>query len=131
MGFLKKLLKWTLITPVVLFVLLYIVLMISDFRGKSASASNEKLNLSQDQTAHLKSLEKDGYLRFEANLNRVYIEPSVWRRIDAKGKEDFSAGLAIYVANKNNSTNYWVEVYDKMSGKRLAKYSRSWGFTID
>ena len=37
--------------------------------------------------------------------------------------------LATYCGNRKGTNTNWVEIYDNMSGKKLAKYS-SWGFKI-
>jgi hypothetical protein len=50
--------------------------------------------------------------------------------MDSKLKEDFSASLAIYCGNKKGSEIYWVELYDKQSWRKLAKYSKAWGFEV-
>jgi hypothetical protein len=45
-------------------------------------------------------------------------------------KKNVSAGIAIHCANFKGEDAYWCEIYDMYSGKKLAKYSRSWGFKI-
>jgi len=86
--------------------------------------------LSSQQYNLIKKLESQGYLKINAQLNRVEIETALWNNMIYQNKNDFSAGLAIYVGNKKGTKLYWVEIYDLYSGKKLAKYSQSWGFKV-
>jgi hypothetical protein len=88
------------------------------------------ISLTQEQTDILIKLEKDGYIVLEPQNNTVYIDPSLWSTMDYKLKEDMGASFAIYCATKRNDDLIYVTIYDKMSGKKLAKYSNSWGFTV-
>uniref|UniRef100_A0A7V2ZK58 Uncharacterized protein n=1 Tax=Ignavibacterium album TaxID=591197 RepID=A0A7V2ZK58_9BACT len=98
--------------------------------ASSSDKKEKKLSLRQDQISYLEDLERQGMISIEANLNKTYINPLLWNQMDAKLKEDFSASLAIYCGNKKGTNLYWVEIYDKQSGKKLAKYSQSWGFDV-
>lgn len=98
--------------------------------ASSSDNKEKKLTLRQDQISYLEDLERQGMISIEANLNKTYINPLLWNKMDAKLKEDFSASLAIYCGNKKGTNLYWVEIYDKQSGKKLAKYSQSWGFDV-
>ena len=93
---------------------------------KSAS----KLSNTQVQLEIINKLVSENVLRIEFQYNRAYISPEAWNTIEAIVKENFSRSLAIYCGNKKGTKLYWVEIYDKMSGKKLAKYSRSWGFKV-
>lgn len=92
--------------------------------------SPSKLNNTQGQLEIINKLASENFLRIEAQYNRAYISPNVWNTFEANVKENFSRSLAIYCGNKKGTKLYWVEIYDKMSGKKLAKYSRSWGFKV-
>ena len=96
----------------------------------SDPASEKERVLNQDQVALLEKMKKEEYLRIESNLNKAYISPIIWNGLDAKGKEDFSAVIAIHCGNAKNNKSYWAEIFDKQSGKKLAKYSFSWGFKV-
>ena len=90
----------------------------------------ELLSLSDDQIEALIDLELQGYIDIQPENIRVYVDPSLWNGLDFKLKEDLSLSFAIWVANKRGKNLYWVDIYDKMSGKKLAKYSKSWGFKV-
>jgi len=85
--------------------------------------------LTKDQLATLTTLEQEGELRIEYQLNRAYISPSLWLDMDAKAKEGISAALAVHCGTKKGTNANWVEIYDKQSGKKLAKYG-VWGFEV-
>lgn len=89
-----------------------------------------KQSLSYEQKQMINQMIIDGDLYVEAQMNRVEMYRALWNNMDYSLKEDFSASLALYVGNKKGTQLYWVEIYDKRSGEKLAKYSESWGFKI-
>jgi uncharacterized radical SAM superfamily Fe-S cluster-containing enzyme len=93
-------------------------------------SAEEKPTLRKDQIDLIKAMEKEGFLKMKPELNTAYIHPDFWAGITFDVKKDFAAGLAIYCANIKKTDLYWVEIYDMYSGKKLAKYSQSWGFKV-
>ncbi len=89
-----------------------------------------KQSLSYEQKQMINQMIIDGDLNVDAQMNRVEMYRALWNNMDYSLKEDFSASLALYVGNKKGTQLYWVEIYDKRSGEKLAKYSKSWGFKI-
>jgi hypothetical protein len=89
-----------------------------------------KITLSSDQIETIKNLEDEGLIKVKAELNAVYIKPAFWDQMPYDTKNDFAAALAVYCASKKGTDLYWVEFYDFFSGKKLAKWSKSWGFKI-
>ena len=96
----------------------------------SSSASANQINLTEGQIALIANLQNQGLLSVEPTLNKVLIDPVLWRSMKYSVKEDFAATMAIYCGNKKGTYSYWVEIYDIYSGKKLAKYSQFWGFKI-
>jgi uncharacterized protein YpmS len=95
----------------------------------SEGSSNSQLQLTDSQVNLINKLESEDYLRLEVKYNKAYVDRSLWDNMDAKVKKDFTVTLAIYCgAKKGNNLNY-VDIYDKMSAKKLAKYN-SWGFEV-
>ncbi len=92
--------------------------------------SRDKIELTQDQINLLSKLQNLQLISIEPKLNRAYIDSGLWGSMEYKLKEDFAAALAIYCGNEKGTYLYWVEIYDKYSGKKLAKYSRNWGFKV-
>jgi hypothetical protein len=111
-------------------IVVLVVFALVNNRSNRNSSSSAKLTLNSDQINNLEDLQRQGLILIEPQLNRTYIDPFLWAGMDAKLKENFSASLAIYCGNKKGTELYWVEIYDKQSGKKLAKYSHSWGFDI-
>jgi len=95
--------------------------------GTDATSSSPTLN--KGQVELIDKLQREGYLRVEHEYNKAYIARSLWNGMDAKTKEDFSVGLAVYCGAKKGTNINWVEIYDKQSAKKLAKYG-SWGFEV-
>jgi hypothetical protein len=112
-------------------IILFLIIFISLFKSCfSDSSQKETVTLRSDQIETIEQMKSQGFITIEEDINRVYVAPLLWLQMDAKLKGDFSASLAVYCANKRNNNLYWVEIYDKQSGKKLAKYSQSWGFDV-
>ena len=94
------------------------------------AATNKPLTLTSDQINFVQKLVKEKWVRIETNSNEAYLAPDFWLGMDIKQKEDFAACLAIYCGNQNGNNLYFVELLDKMSGKKLAKYSQGWGLKV-
>lgn len=109
---------------------LLIVFALVNNRSNKNSYSSDKKTLTSDQVNYLEDLQRQGLIVIEPQLNKTYIDPFLWGGMDAKLKENFSASLAIYCGNKKGTELYWVEIYDKQSEKKLAKYSHAWGFDV-
>lgn len=67
----------------------------------------------------------------EVENKRAYVIPEFWNRIDHKGKEDVSCVIAQYCEHKNKDNLTFVNIHDKMSGKKLAKWSNTYGYTTN
>ena len=116
---------WIILILALIFAFIYFSNTGTDNRKSSSILQND-----QQQIELLNKLIGEGYLRIEAQYNKAYISLDIWNKIDANVKENLSRSLAIYCGNKKGTHLYWVEIYDKMSGKKIAKYSNSWGFTV-
>jgi hypothetical protein len=92
--------------------------------------SGDRVELNEGQLNLLSKLQSQGLLSIDPNLNKASIDPGLWNNMKYSLKEDFAATLAIYCGNKKGTQLYWVDIYDQYSGKKLAKYSRSWGFKV-
>jgi len=129
----KKIAIWKFVVGIsIVFIVLYMLFNPTAKETSSTKTESAKptLTLTQDQTDYLINLEKQGLVRIEPQNNDVYIDPGLWIRMDAKLKEDTGAAFAMYCAEKRGNSLVYVTIYDKMSGKKLAKWSKSWGFTI-
>jgi len=97
---------------------------------ETTNSAKPKHALNKTQKDIMFKMIEDGYLRVNAQMNRAEIHLPLWEEMNYSIKEDFCAGLAIYVGNEKGTQLYWVEIHDMRSGKKLAKFSQSWGFTI-
>ncbi len=79
----------------------------------------------------IKTMFDSGFLsKIDANLNVAFIEVSIWNGLDYNTKENMSRILAFYCGYKKGTNLNWVDIKDKYSGKKIAKYSKNWGFKI-
>jgi len=92
--------------------------------------SADQISLTKNQLDLLSQLQNQGVVSVEPNLNKVLIDPGLWRNMKFSVKKNFAATMAIYCGNKKGTHLYWVKIYDLYSGKKLAKYSQSWGFKV-
>jgi len=91
---------------------------------------NKTLTLNKEQTDLLNDLQQQGLISIDAKNITVEVEPVFWSKMKFSLKKDFSATCAVFIAHKRNKDLYWCYIVDMYSGKKLAKYSQSWGFTL-
>ena len=65
------------------------------------------------------------------DLNEAYVSSNAWSATNVDHKKTMGYILAHYCANHKGTKLYWVEIKDYNSGKRLMKWSASWGVTFD
>jgi len=106
------------------------MLCVSIMNTEPSDRTEDKIELTDGQMAMFNDLQSKGLLLIEAENTAAYIDPGLWFAMDAKLKEDFAAGIAIYCGNQRSSTLYYADIYDKQSGKKIAEYSRAWGFKV-
>ena len=63
-------------------------------------------------------------------LNEAFVDPSTWNKLEFDTKEDIGRNLAFYSGREKGTNLNWVDIRDVYSGKKLAKYSESWGFKV-
>lgn len=116
---------------VLIFFNLIIILIAGGCGGEFKSTNtNEKLSLSHDDQKTIDLAVSEGYIRLVPNLNEVWVKPEFWNTLPFESKKNLGAMSAIYCANKKGTDLYWVNVIDNHSGKKLAKWSKSWGFEV-
>ena len=93
-------------------------------------AGEEKIELTEDQVVLLHKLEEQGLLLIKPTYNEAIINPDLWAQMNIMQKENISAAIAVYCGNFKGKNTYWAVIYDLQSGKKLAKYSRAWGFKV-
>lgn len=104
----------------------------SSFSNSKTTQENKSkyISLNSGQLQLLDDMKSQGFLSINPQLNRAEVESTLWLRMKYSLKQDFAAALAIYCGNQKGNQLYWVNIYDMYSGKKLARYSKSWGFKI-
>ena len=92
--------------------------------------SGDRIDLKDSQIKLITKLQDQGLLSINPELNEAYIDSNLWGKMKYQVKENFAASLAIYCGNEKGTQLYWVNIYDQYSGKKIGKYSQSWGFTV-
>jgi len=98
------------------------------FMSTSNNLVAREFNLTSDQRQMLANLENKGLIQFRCG--KVFIDRGLWNSMTYELKDDFCAALAIACAERRNVDSYWVDIHDLHSGKKLAKWSKNWGFKI-
>ncbi len=100
------------------------------FADEREKENKDKIELNESQIAFLDKLVQQGLLILKPELNQAYINPNLWAQMNIMQKENISAAIAVYCGNFKGKNTYWAVIYDLQSGKKLAKYSRAWGFKV-
>ncbi len=79
----------------------------------------------------INTLKESGLLiNVNPQLNEAFVNPAIWNGLLYQTKENCGRILAFYCGNKKGTNLNWVDIKDSYSGKKLAKYSESWGFKV-
>ena len=88
----------------------------------------ESRKLAQESVSALQS---NGFIKkIDVGLNKVYVDMRMWDSMNHDQKEITSKMIALYCGYEKGTDLFWVEINDWQSGRKLAKYSKSWGFEI-
>lgn len=92
---------------------------------KSIISAEDKIKYEEG----FQKLKDSGILaKINIDLNEVYVFPSTWIQLNVDQKEIVGKALAFYFGYKKGTDLNWVDIYDFYSGKKVAKYSETWGF---
>ncbi len=69
--------------------------------------------------------------KLNPNLNEVFISKAIWDTTTYDQKKTFGYVLGHYCGHIKGTNLYWVDIRDHKSGKKLAKWSKSWGMKIE
>lgn len=87
------------------------------------------LKVTQKDENTLKLMIESGLVeKITPKFNEVFVNPLVWARLKYQEKKNLTRFLAEYCGKKKGTGLNWVDIKDSYSGKKLAKYSESWGF---
>ena len=78
----------------------------------------------------IRMLERNGLLRkLDLSLGQAYVEPVMWHALSIDAKQGVAGTLAAYRDAKGEGSR--LAIMDWRSGKKLASYSPSWGFSVE
>ena len=103
------------------------------FSEKSTHPIQSKENTTSSVTEQsIQDLKDLGFIkRITPELNEVFVDNLIWLNMDYEAKKNVGRLLAIYCSQFKHSTAVWVDIRDYMSGKKLAKYSEAFGFSVE
>lgn len=100
------------------------------YRGLSEAEKKPKTITKKQATTEMVEMRmKLGMIKkLDVDANEAWISLNSWTAMNAQGKESFVADLAHYCGDRGST--YHVTLYDAQSGKKLATYSRAWGYKV-
>lgn len=94
---------------------------------KPATPKASSLDIAKIEDAIKTAKETGLLLRINPQMNAAFVNSAIWQALDYQLKKDIGAAMAVYCGYKKGTNINWVEIKDYRSGKRLAKYSQSFG----
>lgn len=85
--------------------------------------------LNKEQVKFLEKMISDGVLSFRFHSHEAYLSLFLWNDWSADTKESMVNAFAIYCAIKNSEKVFGIDVFDKQSGKKIAKLD-VWGYKV-
>lgn len=99
--------------------------------GSTPQKKEEPMILTLEQENLLNSLESDGYITLKAYQNEIWVEPIFWATCKYDAKHNLGLLGAVKCQQVNGNELYYCTIYDNRTGKKLAKWSRAWGFDVE
>jgi len=67
--------------------------------------------------------------KIDTGAGKAWVDIFKWQMANAEQKETFTKTMAFYCAHKRGDSTYFVDIFDWLSGKSIAKYD-AWGFKV-
>lgn len=95
----------------------------------SATLKSDETKSAENSVLAIKSMIDSGLIeREDPALNEIHVNSGLWHSLNIDQKEKVARSMAYYCGFKKGNSSYWVEVYDYQTGRKIAKYSKAWGF---
>ena len=79
----------------------------------------------------IQDLKASGLLvKINPRFNEAYVDPAIWHALDYQTKKNIGRVMAFYCGREKGTNLNWVDIKDRYTGRKLAKYSESWGFKV-
>lgn len=109
----------------VLIIIILIVIVCSRLSDSSSKLKTKNPKI----TEFVEQCEKEGVItKLNVEYNEVYVTSAFWEMADAQQKEDFSAIFAQYCGERGST--YRITIYDSHTAKKIATFSKAYGFQI-
>lgn len=90
-----------------------------------------KIEYTQDMRDLLTNAESQGAIKFKVDSRELWVDPVFWNMANYDEKMSLGYLGAVKCANDLNSDLYYCTIIDNTTGKKLGKWSRSWGFEVE
>jgi hypothetical protein len=115
-------------TVILAFIICFVVLSDKNKKGSSSTGGSDSYTkqTSAQLQATIDGFKKIGVLKKIEMGNYFYVDPDIWNGIDSDTKKGMCMVLADHAQSKGNS--HYCEVYDFMTGKKVASLDSYSGF---
>lgn len=111
----------------------YIFFFAIAFLIKVGDISAQTISLDQKKIAAIETLVEKKLLKFDYELERAWISPSVWDQYNVDGKQSFTILCAMYIKHRKrdrSDKHPVLDLYDYNKGKQIASFGPIAGFRI-
>jgi len=98
--------------------------------NKTETKKEQPIVLTQEQEDLLQSLEADGYITLKIMDNEVWVEDFFWNTCKYDAKYNLGLLSAVKCQQARGNDLYYCTIISNRSGKKLAKWSKAWGFEV-
>ena len=97
---------------------------------KTETKKEEPIVLTKEQEDLLQSLEADGYITLKLMDNEIWVEDFFWNTCKYDAKYNLGLLSAVKCQEARGNDLYYCTIISNRSGKKLAKWSKAWGFEV-
>lgn len=119
-----------IVVTIILFIILTIIGSNSDTSSTSSSNKASCPSVAEMEDALSKYQSVNIIQKFVPELNSVYIPTKARNNMGIDDLQILGYITACYSAHKKGNDLVWVDIYNYNTGKKIAKYSDSWGFKM-
>lgn len=104
-----------------------------DDKSKTSTETKkeDKIEFTSEMNSTLTLAESEGWVKMKPYDREIWVDPAFWNTADYDQKMGLGYIAAVKSADVLNSDLYYVNILDMKTGKKLGKWSKSWGFEVE
>jgi hypothetical protein len=94
--------------------------------------SAQDYQLTTEKAKVIEDLVKDGYMKFDLELDKAWVSPGIWNQWNVDEKELLTTYAALFIRYKqrDSKSTPMIDLFDYKSGRQVASYGPIRGFRI-